>query len=297
MKKVIVRIIGGLGNQLFCYAVARRLALANNAELVIDDKTGFARDCQYRRKYMLDRFQIPVRKATPRERMEPFERYHRGLAKFISRTQPFYNRHYVEQKGFDFDRRLLDFQVKGEVYLEGCWQSEKYFKDTEKVIRKDLQIYPPQDSVNKEMADRILSCNAVALHVRCFDKAAITNSRSSHNLEYSYYARAIKEIMTRTVKPHFFIFSDDPKKAHQILDLPRDVFTCVKGNQGDEFAYADLWLMTQCKHFIIANSTFSWWGAWLSNHKPKIVIAPSKKIGTITCWGFEGQIPDDWVVI
>ena len=79
--RVIARIKGGLGNQLFCYAAARRLALVNNAELVIDDVTGFVRDHQYCRQYMLDRFQIPVRKATPSERLEPFERYRRGVHK------------------------------------------------------------------------------------------------------------------------------------------------------------------------------------------------------------------------
>lgn len=84
MSKLIARIKGGLGNQLFCYAEARRLALVNNAELVIDDVTGFVRDRQYRRQYALARFHIPARKATPAERMEPFERYRRGLAKFVA---------------------------------------------------------------------------------------------------------------------------------------------------------------------------------------------------------------------
>src|SRR5712691_2524903 len=104
---------GGLGNQLFCYAAARRLALANNAELVIDDVTGFARDRQYRRQYALDSCHIPVRKATPAERLEPFERYRRGVAKWLSRKKPFAERRYLEQEGLDFDERLLDVKVKG----------------------------------------------------------------------------------------------------------------------------------------------------------------------------------------
>ena len=79
MNKIIARIKGGLGNQLFCYAAARRLALANNVELVIDDVTGFARDRQYGRQYALDHLHIPVRKATPAERLELFQRYRRGL--------------------------------------------------------------------------------------------------------------------------------------------------------------------------------------------------------------------------
>lgn len=96
IAKVITRIKGGLGNQLFCYAAARRLALVNNADLVIDNKTGFTRDYLYGRRYMLDRFNILARKATPSERMEPFERYRRGLAKWVSRRQNFEERSYVE---------------------------------------------------------------------------------------------------------------------------------------------------------------------------------------------------------
>ena len=107
MNKVITRIKGGVGNQLFCYAAARRLALVNNAELVIDDVTGFARDRQYRRKYMLDRFSIPFRKATSAERLEPFERYRRGIMKWLSRRKPFAERRYLEQEGIDIDERLL----------------------------------------------------------------------------------------------------------------------------------------------------------------------------------------------
>jgi hypothetical protein len=108
LNKLIVRIKGGLGNQLFCYAAARRLALVNDAELVIDDVTGFARDQQYRRRYMLDRFNILARKATPRERLEPFERYRRGVMRLLSRRKPFVERHYLEREGIEFDERLLE---------------------------------------------------------------------------------------------------------------------------------------------------------------------------------------------
>src|SRR6266568_7782352 len=101
-RRVISRIRGGLGNQLFCYAAARRLALVNNAELVIDNVSGFVRDRMYCRKYMLDRFQIPVRKATPVERLEPFERYRRGMMKRLAYRKAFTERRYLEQEGIDF---------------------------------------------------------------------------------------------------------------------------------------------------------------------------------------------------
>lgn len=295
-NKVIIRIKGGLGNQLFCYAAARRLALVNNAELITDDVTGFVRDRQYRRRYNLDRFSIPARKATPWERMEPFERYRRALVKWVSRRKPLLARSYVEQDGLGFDARILLLTVRGTLYLDGLWQSEGYFKDVEQVIRRDLVIKAPQDMMNTVMAERMAACNAVAVHVRWFDKPEDTSS--SNNAGVGYYRRAIAEIMQRVASPHFFVFSDDPAAARTKLGIAPAMGTYLDYNRGDENAYADLWLMTQCKHFIIANSTFSWWGAWLGKEN-KIVICPSIKLRSdaITAWDFPGKIPDTWLKV
>jgi hypothetical protein len=294
MKKVIIRIKGGIGNQLFCYAAARRLALVNNAELVIDDATGFIRERLYRRPYMLDRFHIPVRKATSWERLEPFERYRRGLAKLINRSRPFHKRSYLEQEGVVFDRRLLDFKVDGTVYIDGYWQSELYFKDVAEVIRRDLQIIPPSDEPNLRLAEEIQSSLAVGIHVRWFEKQGVF---ALHNLTVDYYRRAIVMMEERLSTPRYFVFSDDPDAARTKLTLPKGRATFVSQNGGDEKAYADLWLMTQCKHFIIANSTFSWWGAWLSNYSDKITIYPVIKLAELSAWGFDGLIPVEWTGI
>jgi len=94
--------------------------------------------------------------------------------------------------------------------------------------------------------------------------------------------------------PHYFIFSDDPHAARERLILPENRVTFVNHNQGNASAYADLWLMTQCRHFITANSTFSWWGAWLGSWKGKIIMTPKIKIEGLTTWGFAGLIPSDW---
>lgn len=294
-KQVIARIKGGLGNQLFCYAAARRLALVNDAELVIDDVTGFARDRRYRRRYALDRFCIPARKATAWERMEPFERYRRGLAKCLAKRRPFHRRRYLEQEAREFDPRLLSFNLKSTVYLDGYWQSEGYFKDIESVIRTDLEIVPPADSSNREMARRIAACNAVAVHIRWFDHPG--GETATHNASLAYYRRAVDEIERRLDDPHFFVFSDDPQAAIRVVNLPEDEATCVSHNKGDDNAHADLWLMTQCRHFIIANSTFSWWGAWLAKSDNMCVIAPAVKTTGITSWNFPGQLPDEWMKI
>jgi Glycosyl transferase family 11. len=296
MKKIIARIKGGLGNQLFCYSAARRLALANNAELVIDDVTGFLRDREYRRQYILSQFSIPVRKATPAERLEPFERYRRGLMKYMSRGKPFAERRYLEQEGLDFDERLLAVKVRGTLYLDGLWQSEGYFKDVEQTIREDLKIIPPTDGLNQRLAEEIRSSNAVALHVRWFDAPGRT---ATHNLSADYYRRSIALMESKTELPRYFLFSDDPEAALATVGLPGGRVTCISHNRRDKYAYADLWLMTLCRHFITANSTFSWWGAWLGGGKEKIVVCPIMIIanGTITAWNFTGQIPSSWLQI
>src|ERR1035437_928523 len=264
MNKIVARIKGGLGNQLFCHAAARRLALVNNAELVLDDVTGFIRDRTYKRKYGLDHFNISARKATAVERLEPFERYRRAILKWLSRRKPFAKRRYLEQEDVDFDERLLTYKLKGKLYLDGLWQSEGYFKDMAQVIRDDLRIIPPTDVLNQRMAENICNSNAVALHVRWFDQPAST---AANNVSEDYYHRAIALLEQKIKTPHYFLFSDDPEAAKAKLSLPDDRVTLVSHNRGDDNAFADLWLMSQCQHFMIANSTFSWWGAWLGEHE------------------------------
>ena len=141
--KITPRIFGGLGNQLFCYAAARRLALVNNAELVLDDVSGFTYDDFYQRHYQLDHFSIPCRKATPAERLEPYHRVRRYLKRRWNQRKPFAQRAYLVQAGIDFDPSLLHFKPKGTVYLEGYWQSEEYFMDVADTLRQDFRIISP----------------------------------------------------------------------------------------------------------------------------------------------------------
>ncbi len=301
MKKVIVRLKGGLGNQLFGYAAARRLALANNAQLVIDDVTGFSRDRHHFRKFALDYFNIQSPRAGFFDRLEPFERYRRGIYKWLSQKKPFMQRNYLIQEGMDFDERVLSLRVKGALYLDGLWQSEGYFKDAGAVIRDDLRIDPPQDKSSREMAERIKSSNALAIHVRWHD---LPGCPDTHDLDTDYYKKAVALMKDKVNSPQYFLFSDNPESARLKLGLPAEQVTFVSQNRKDhpahnrgfdESAIIDFWLMSQCKYFIIANSTFSWWAAWLADFKDKIVVAPGKKIEGKVAWGFKGLIPDQWL--
>ena len=295
-RKIIARVKGGLGNQLFCYAAARRLALVNSAELVIDDVTGFVRDHNYRRRYALDHFHIPVRKATPAERLEPFERYRRALVKWSSRKKPFAERRYVEQEGPAFDHRLLALKVNGTIYLDGLWTSQSYFIDVEQTVREDLRVIPPSDCLNQRIAADIRNSNSIAVHVRKFDAPS---GAETQDTSAEYYQRAIDLIERSVESPRYFVFSNDPHAARAKLSLAEDRVTFVSNNTGDENAYADLWLMSQCQHFITANSTFSWWGAWLGSAKEKIVVSPELEIreGKAIPWNILVQIPSNWLEI
>jgi hypothetical protein len=294
-KKVIPILFGGLGNQLFIYAAAKRLSMANDAELVLDDTSGFKRDFLYRRSYQLDKFNIKARKATLFERLEPFSRLGYLFLRYINSFKSFQSSNFIIQHGMHFDSRLLQKKVNNYLYLSGYWQSEDYFKDIENVIREELKITPPTDSLNLKMASKIKKTTSVAIHFRFFDNPEVN---CSNNVEKSYYDNAICKMREFHKDAHYFIFSDQPDTIKENIPLSKNEYTIVNHNHVDESAVFDLWLMSQCDHFIIANSTFSWWGAWLSLNEEKIIFAPGVKLKEDkTSWGFLGLIPVDWIKI
>ena len=294
---IIIRVKGGIGNQLFMYAAARRLALMNNQELLLDSISGFVNDQKYNRKYQLDHFNIPCQKANPIKRLEPFSRIRRVLKKFINFFLPFELKRYIKQEDMYFDSRILNLRIKHNLYLEGYFQSEDYFKDLDFEIKKDLEIYPPKNKSNKEMGLKIKkNFPAVALHFRFFNKTHNNkiDKTFSINAPENYYHQAIQKIDKLFPNAHYFIFSDNLEQVKIQVPFSDKRMTLVNHNNNDSNAYADLWLMTQCQHFIIANSTFSWWGAWLAKYKDKVVIAPSttKEYGH---WADPKLLPKEWL--
>ena len=287
---ILVRLIGGLGNQLFSYATALRVALKNNAELVVDDITGFTGDDQYQRQYQLDHFSISSRKATANERLEPFAKLKRYLKRLVNNLRK-NNLTYIQDFENSFKPEMLELKLKKNLYMEGYWQDERYFKDIENIVRQELKIKPPEDELNLSIAKEIKKNTSIAIHVRFFYDAS-----SGKDISSNYYKKAILEIEKRLPGSHFYLFSDKPQEATNIINLPRDRLTVVDHNYGDDNCYADLWLMTLCDHFIVANSTFSWWGAWLSQNTKKIVLAPDFAIhdGGSPAEQFNRIILDEW---
>jgi len=294
-SRVVVRMRGGLGNQLFCYATARRLALVNQAELVIDPYSGF-RKRHIRRVCELHHFYLQARLLTETECNDPVFRIRNAWQRAQSHVLPLERSAYIREREPGFDPRLLQRRVRGTVYLNGLWQSAAYFADIEDVLRQDLRICAPTDRQNLDAAERICGSESVAVHVRFFRKVANTDAAMSRLR--NYYRQAMDELATRLRKPEFLVFSDDPGRASEILDPGSHDLSFISHNLQQDSAYADLWLMSQCRHFIIADSTFSWWGAWLGKALDKQVIAPGTALlARPEHWGFAGQLPCRWTIV
>jgi hypothetical protein len=290
MKIVTCRVHGGLGNQLFSYAAARAISLRNGARLKIDDVSGFVNDVEYKRSYSLSNFNISSEKITV-----PPSRYKLRALKFVSRFFKTGNKLYVEQGSIDYDPEIIKMKVESNLYITGYWQSEKYFKDVEGVIRSDLEFVIPTEILSLALVSKIKSVNSVSVHIRVFDNIA---SDKTNNISKDYYVDAINKIEQLVSDPHYFIFSNDVQVAIDMnLWEGRNVIFMTQQNYNAE-DYIDMWIMSQCKHFIIANSTFSWWGAWLSKSNEKLIVAPKKEIRHgVMWWGFDGLIPESWIKI
>lgn len=301
-RKVVVRLKGGLGNQLFCYAAARRLAWANDAELVLDAVTGFKYDYLYRRSYALGAFRISARLANFSEQMEPFGRLRRLISRKLSDRKPLAQRRYIQQTGVEFDPGILTLCLQeGMTYFDAFGQSECYFADICDLLQQDFAMTAPNDQSNLEMAKQIKDTASVALHVRWFDSG---DGAHSSNTSLAYYAQAITQLLAKIERAHFFVFSDRPAQTSTLLAplMRGQPFNVVDHNAQCDNAEADFWLMQQCRHFIIGNSTFAWWAAWLGEHSQDgtQVFAPARNVDpehSVTAWGFPGLLPDRWTVL
>jgi len=184
-----------------------------------------------------------------------------------------------------------------DVYLDGYWQSEKYFKHIETEIRKEMIITTQHDAENIVLAETIRNENAICVHVRRLHGVGNVENQQPlttiQSLGMKYYNCAINYMIKNVKNPVFFFFADCPQWLQDNINISYPgVFVTHNTVSGEAKNYEDLWLMTQCKHFIIADSTFSWWGAWLCENTEKIVCAPRQGYRFNQNW-----IPEDWHVI
>ncbi|WP_375174328.1 alpha-1,2-fucosyltransferase [Pseudooceanicola sp.] len=254
---IYTRFHGRTGNQMFQYAAARALALELGTQVVLDDRLAIARG----ERSITRIWDLPVVAGDL-----PPSKHDRKLAHYLWRyfgSSPKYHR----EKGLGFDPAF--FSLPDDSYLHGYWQSEKYFGRHADQIRSDFDL-PPATGRNAELAAQIGEGLSVSLHVRRGDYVAL----STHGVcDQAYYDAALAALLPRLeAEPVIYVFSDEPDWARDHLVLPgqREVID----HNGEGADYEDMRLMSLCNHNIIANSSFSWWGAWLNADPGKIVVGP-----------------------
>jgi Glycosyl transferase family 11 len=288
---IISNIIGGLGNQMFQYAAGRARSLKLDVPLKLDtrDFSGY----QLHQGFELYRlFNCCAEIVTNADLTKTLGWQKSKLAQRILRKpqlKQFRYKNYVVEPHFNYWRDIS--QLKGNIYLDGYWQSEQYFIEFADKIRVDFTFKLPFSEKNAEIAKQISQANAVSLHVRRGDYVTNRKNVFLGVCSLEYYQKAISQIKAKLDSPVFFVFSDDIDWAKNNLNLDKSsVF--ISHNKNVE-SYNDMRLMSLCKHNIIANSTFSWWGAWLNSNPNKIVITPLQ-------WFANGQdaadlVPSTWV--
>jgi hypothetical protein len=257
--------MGGIGNQLFQYAAARRLAHRRTTSLCLDTgRLGDRSAADTRRDYELNVFTLP------QHRVISSASDHR-LGLLLQRFNPFSRAQVYREAAQRFDPRVLE--LPDNTCLDGYWQSERYFSDAAGVIRSDLAFRRPPEGENARLLDEIRSGTAISLHVRRGDYVNNPTTKSFHGIcSIEYYKDAMSWMHERVSGARLYVFSDDPEWCRKELPLPAGS-EIVSHNQGSR-AWEDLRLMSSCRHHIIANSSFSWWGAWLNPAADKHVIAP-----------------------
>lgn len=284
---IVIRISGGIGNQMFQYAFARYLSHKTNLPLKLDIKE-YELNTYPHRPYRLGVFKIQEHFLTDNERIAYLNKP--LLKRIYQKMLPVYSRSYFKEKQYSFDSDAI--KINQGTYIEGYYQSEKYFNSIADILRKEFVFQESVQGKNLEMLNGIKACNAVSIHVRRGD---FLTQDSFVKLGLPYYKRAIEIIVEKVKKPYFFIFSNGMDWCKDNLsDLASDrEFVDIN----DELtAYEDMRLMSNCKHHIIANSSFSWWSAWLNSNPDKIVITPTQ-ITYDPYYDPKDLYPDNWLRI
>jgi hypothetical protein len=263
---IVVRMMGGLGNQLFQYALGRALSIRNGGRLLLD-LAAFRNDPQ--RDYVLDRLNVQAEIADARlvRRIKPM-----GIAKLRRIVMPS-SVAIVRERSARFDPDVLD--LTGDAYLDGYWQSERYFTAIADTIRADFRLRNDLAAGRRGTEQAIRGSQAVSVHVRRGDYVANPATNAFHGtVPPEWYQAAMARIAALVPDASFFVFSDDPEWAKANLASDRPI--AFIGPQADGRDEEDMHLMSACRHHIIANSSFSWWAAWLNPSPDKHVIAPKR---------------------
>jgi hypothetical protein len=294
-RMIIVNLIGGLGNQMFQYACG--WALGRGSGLTVKVATDMFDGYPRHNGPELGRvFSTSAAVASSRDmqnllgrwRARPNVRRWLGL----DALKLLRGRHFIVEQEFRYNRELQDLVGRG-LYLQGYWQSERYFGKHADALRKEFAFRNTPTGRNAELARHIRQDVSVSLHVRRGDYANCPKTLAFHGLcEPDYYVRAIELMRRHVPQSRLFAFSDDPQWVARTLKPSHPEMVIVNHSPGNQ-SHNDMLLMSMCHHHIIANSSFSWWGAWLNPDPNKIVIAPRKWFADAP--DTADLIPENWI--
>lgn len=278
---IITRLIGGLGNQMFQYAAGCALAHRTGQDLRLDLTS--LRKYNLHQGYQFDQiFKGDFRVASKLDLFKILRfRMLRDTRGSASPDPKFFDKQSgpkIKQPTHNYWHGFTD--LSGGKYLSGYWQSAKYFEGSEDIIAQQFAFKEPLIGHNKHIFGMISDTISVSVHVRRGDYATNPNVTAFHGIcGWNYYHKSMSHMRETLVRPHFFVFSDDVEEVRHELGHSKDI-TYVNENHG-RYSYRDMMLMSHCKHHIIANSSFSWWGAWLAKahgaaDDGQIVISPKK---------------------
>lgn len=268
---IVTKLMGGLGNQMFQYAAAIGASHINEIPYVDLSMYQMNGHEDTSRGFELGQLTTKYKILSRDKKIDLCSSKSYWLRHFFSENA-FLN---IEEKFFQFESSVLKHKDKN-LYLSGYWQSYKYFEHVRKRLIEDFTPSGEISPENSELITQILSCESVAVHVRRGDYITNSNANSYHGvMPISYYVEALKILKLKKQNLKIFYFSDDPFWIQDNLVNVVGEGTIISHNNGTN-SFWDMILMSYCKHFILANSSFSWWGAWLAQNSAKIVVAPQK---------------------
>lgn len=292
----IVKLIGGIGNQMFQYAFAKSIG----DDVLFDDAWFEWAENKYGKTHMfygMDLYNADLKFATKEQIKECLEES--ALAEKLTNIYKvfhiklFHTNRVYEKVRNKYDPKL--YEIKGNAYYDGYFQAPKYFESIKDRLIKDFTPKNELTDENKEMLDKIRTTNSVAISTRRGDYVKL-----GYALDADYYNRALEEMATRVENPVFYMFSNDMKWSLENINTDNKftIIPCESFDQNCGYT-CGIHLMSQAKHNIITNSTYPWWAAWLNNNEGRYTIAPKGWIESpgIVKTSFEDLLPDNWIKI
>ena len=285
---IVVKLQGGLGNQMFQYALAKAMSKLHDSPFELDLEFLLDRTPNKGKDFVFRDYDLNVFSITPDIASTGTARQYASPTFWEKVKAGFKPKTVYQESFFHFDAHAL--LAAPDVYLEGYWQSPKYFETIEKELREDFRFIHAIEDHSKKLLEQILQTDSICVNVRRAD--FLTNTY--HGVcGMSYFEPAIHHLASSLSNPKVFIFSDDPQWCLDNFKSKFSMEVVDHSHKGFKFSN-QLQLMAACKHFIIPNSTFAWWAVWLSNKKESKVIAPTHWFAD-SAIDTRDLIPDNWM--